>query len=155
MIHPKKKLIRFLFIVMIFSILVQTAEATTISFTVPKSEEKTISISLVVEDHVSVKFTVVGQTGSTLDFCITDPDGNVKAEHNNTGNIDYCFVCDEAGEYILHFSNTDTSEDKLVTLNYEIQHYIFGIPQMLFLTIIIVLVCMGAVTAFMLMGKPR
>ncbi len=155
MIRYKKELIHFLFAVVVFLILVQAAEATTISFTVPKSEEKTKSISLVVEDHVSVKFTVVGQTGSTLDFCITDPDGNVKAEYNKTGNVDYRFVCDEAGEYILHFSNPDTSEDKLVTLNYEIQHYIFGIPQMLFLTIIIVLVCMGAVTAFILMGKPR
>jgi len=63
--------------------------------------------------------------------------------------------CDEAGEYVLHFSNTDASEDKLVTLNYEIQHYIFGIPQMLFLTIIIVLVCVGAVATFILMGKTR
>jgi len=155
MIRYKKKLIRFLFAVVVFSILVQAAEATTISFTVSKGEEVPKSISLVVEDRVSVKFTVVGQTGSTLDFYITDPDGNVKAEYNNTGNVDYCFICDEAGEYILHFSNRDMSEDKLVTLNYEIQHYIFGIPQMLFLTIIIVLVCMGAVTAFMLMGKPR
>ncbi len=155
MIQPKKELIRFLFIVMVFSILVQLAEATTINFTVPKVEEITKSISLVVEDHVSVKFTVVGQTRSTLDFCITGPHGNVIVEYNNKGNVDYRFVCDEAGEYVLHFSNTDTFEDKLVVLNYEIQHYVFGIPQMLFLTIIIVLVSMGAVATFILMGKPR
>jgi hypothetical protein len=155
MIQPKKELIRFLFFVMVLSILVQIAEATTIKFTVPEGEEITKPISLVVEDHVSVKFTVVGQTASTLDFCITDPHRNVKVEHRNTGNVNYCFVCDEAGEYVLHFNNTDTSESKLVTLNYEIQHYIFGIPQMLFLTIIIVLVCMAAVATFILMGKPR
>ena len=77
------------------------------------------------------------------------------AEYIKVGNVDHRFVCDEAGEYVLHFSNTDTSEDKLITLNYEIQHYIFGIPQMLFLTIIIVLVCMGAVATFILMGKPH
>jgi hypothetical protein len=155
MIQLKKKLIRFLFIVMVFSILVQLAEATTLSFTVPKGEEKAISLSLVVEDHVIVKFTVMGQTGSTLDFYITGPHEDVKVEYSKAGTVSYPFVCDEAGEYFLHFSNTDTSEDKLVTLNYEIQHYIFGIPQMLFLTIVIVLVSMGAVATFILMGKPR
>jgi len=47
------------------------------------------------------------------------------------------------------------SEDKLVTLDYEIQHYIFGIPQMLFLTIIIVLISVAAVATFILMEKPH
>lgn len=155
MIQLKKKLIRFLFIVIVFSILVQIAKATTTNFTVPKGEEITKPISLVAEDHVSVKFTVVGHTASTLHFCITDPHGDVKVEYGEIGNVDYRFVCDEAGEYVLYFHNTDMSEDKLVTLNYEIQHYIFGIPQMLFLTIIIVLVCMSAVATFTLMGKPR
>lgn len=155
MIQPKKGLIRLLFAIIIFSILVQVAKATTINFTVPKGEEVTKLLDLAVEDHVSVKLTVVGQTESTLDFYITDPHGNVEAEYSSAGNVNYCFVCNETGQYTLHFSNTDTSEDKLVTLNYEIQHYIFGIPQMLFLTIIIVLVCMGAVATFVLMGKPR
>lgn len=155
MIQLKKRLIRFLFGIIVFFILVQFAEATTLSFTVPKDEEVTKSISLVVEDHVLVKFTVLGQTENTLDFYITDSHGNVKVEYNNTGKVDYRFVCEESGEYVLHFSNKGRSEDKLVTLEYEIQHYIFGIPQMLFLTIIIVLVCMGAVATFMLMGKPH
>jgi len=155
MIQPKKKLIHFLFIIIVFSILVQLAEATAISFTVPKGKERTKSISLVVEDHVLVKFTVIGQTASNLDFYITDPHGDVKVRNDSVCSVSYLFVCDEAGEYVLHFSNTDTSEDKEVYLDYEIQHYIFGIPQNLFLTLIIVLVCMGAVATFILMGKPR
>jgi len=144
----------FLFIVIVFAILVQHADATAMYFTVPKGEETTRSISLVDEDRVLVKFTVVGQTASTLDFYITDPNGDVKVEYS-MGTVSYSLVCDEAGEYVLHFSNTDTSEDKEVYLDYEIQHYIFGIPQNLFLTLIIVLVCMGAVATFILMGKPR
>jgi hypothetical protein len=155
MIWLKKELVRFLFIVIVFAVLVQLADATATSFYVEKGEEKTISINLVVEDRVLVKFTVVGQTASTLDFYITDSNGDVQVEYSRVGTVSYPFVCDEAGEYVLHFSNTDTSEDKLVTLDYEISHYIFGIPQMLFLTIIIVLVSMGAVATFTLMGKPR
>lgn len=53
------------------------------------------------------------------------------------------------------FPTFGSSEDKLVSLDYEVQHYIFGMPQMLFLTIIIVLVCVAAVAVFILMGKPR
>jgi len=155
MTRLKKEPIRFLFAVIVFTILIQLADATAISFTVPKGEEITKSISLVVEDHVLVKFTVVGQTESTLDFNITDPHGNMEAEYSKESAVSYSFVCDEAGKYVLHFSNVHYSEDKFVTLNYEIAHYIFGIPQMLFLTIIIVLVCMGAVATFILMGKPH
>lgn len=149
MIRLKKKPIRFLFIVIVFAILVQPADATAMYFTVPRGEEITRSINLVVEDRVLVKFTVVG----TLDFYITDPNGDVQIEYSRVGTVSYSFDCDEAGEYVLHFSNTDSSEDKHVTLDYEIEHYIFGIPQMLFLTIIIVLVCMAAVATFILMGK--
>ena len=155
MIQLKKEPIRFLFIVTVFAIIVQLADATATSFTVRKGEEETKSISLAVEDHVLVKFTVVGQTESTLDFNITDPHGNVKVEYSNVPSVSYPFVFDEAGEYFLYFSNINGPEDKLVTLDYEIAHYIFGIPQMLFLTIIIVLVSMGAVATFTLMGKPR
>jgi len=155
MIRLEKEPIRFLFVVIVFAILMQLADATAISFTVPKGEEISKSIHLAVEDHVLVKFTVVGQTANTLDFYITDPNGDVKVEYSKEGTVSYPFVCDEAGEYVLHFSNTDMSEDKLVTLDYEVQHYIFGIPQMLFLTIIIVLVSVAAVATFILMGKPH
>lgn len=155
MIQSNKQLIRFLFIVAVLSILVQTTKATTLNFTVKKGEEVLKPIQLSVEDRVSVKFTVAGKSESSIDFYITDPYGDVKVEYRQLGYVDYRFVCEEAGEYVLHFSNTDMIEDKLVVLNYEIQHYIFGIPQMLFLTIIIVLVCMAAVATFILLGKPR
>jgi hypothetical protein len=154
MIKAKKLPIHFLFTIMVVSIVVQLAQATTTNFTVHGGEEEIKSISLAVDDHVVIKFTVVGQTASTLDFCIEYPNGTVN-DFGKVATVNYPFVCEEAGEYVLRFSNADSSEDKLVTLDYEIQHYIFGIPQMLFLTIIIVLVCMVAVASFILMGKPR
>lgn len=55
----------------------------------------------------------------------------------------------------MHFSNSASSEDRLVSLDYEVQHYILGMPQMLFLTAVIVVVCVAAVAVFILMGKPR
>jgi hypothetical protein len=100
-------------------------QGTTVHFThfnVPKGEEVTKCLSLAVDDYVLVKFTVVGYSRSMIDFYITDPDGDVKVEYNEVGCVNYLFVCDETGEYVLHFSNTDLSEDKLVTLNYEVEH---------------------------------
>jgi len=155
MIQIKEGLIHILLAVTLFLALAEAAKATTMSFTVPKGEEWTKSISLVVDDRVLIEFTVVGQTKSELDFYITDPQGNMKVEYGQVGTVKYCFICDTAGEYVLHVSNTDQSEDKLVTLNYDVQHYILGIPQTLFLAIFIALVCVGAVAAFVLMGKPR
>lgn len=154
MIQFRKLLIRFLFIAIVFLIIVQFAEATALSFTVKAGQNETRSLSLVVEDRVSVRFTVVGPSDSALYFYMTYPNGTTK-EFGNVGILNYAFVCDAEGEYVLHFVNTDSTEDKLVTLDYEIQHYIFGIPQMLFLVIIVVLVCVAAVAVFIFMGKPR
>lgn len=155
MTQIRRKLIRLSLIAALLLVFIQLVEATTKNFTVERGQGETILIKLVAEDHVSIKFTVLGQTEEkTLNFSIIDPHGNVIFERTNVGYVDYCFVCDEAGEYALHFSNHST-EDKQVTLNYEIQHYTFGIPQMLFLTIIIVFVCIGAVATFVLIGKPR
>jgi len=139
---------------MAFSIFVQLAEATSMTFTVHGGEEETKSLSLAVEDRVLIKFTVLATSDKSVNFSITYPNGTSK-EFGKVGDFHYSFVCDAEGEYDLHFSNADSTEDKLVTLNYEIEHYIFGIPQMLFLVIIIVVVCVAAVAVFILMGKPR
>ena len=78
MIQIKKGLTRFLLAAALFLALAEAVKATTTSFTVPKGEEWTKSISLVVDDRVLIEFTVVGQTKSELDFYITDPQGNIR-----------------------------------------------------------------------------
>jgi multisubunit Na+/H+ antiporter MnhC subunit len=70
-----------------------------------------------------------------------------------TGNLNYAFVCSQEGEYKLHFSNVVSAEDKLVSLDYEVQHYIFGMQQNLFLTLIVVGICVAAKAVFVLMSK--
>jgi hypothetical protein len=150
------KLPVYLTFVLIFAIVVSAdvAETTSTSFTVHGGEDVVKTIKLAVEDHVSIKFTVVGQTNHAITFYMVYPNGSIR-DFGNVGSFSYSFVCNLEGEYRLCFSNTASSEEKLVTLDYEIEHYIFGIPQMLFLTIIIVLVCLAAVATFVLLGKPR
>ena len=150
MTHPRSNLFSSFFAIIVFSILVQHAKSTAESFNVRPGEEVIRVLKLNIEDHVSVKFTVIG----TIQFNIVNPDQETIVESTDS-YFDYSFICDQAGNYILHFYNNDSSKDRMVTLNYEIQHYIFGIPQMLFLTIIIVIVCIGAVVTFTLMGRPR
>ncbi len=156
MFQFKKNRLAYLLLVAIsLFIFVQVADAATMSFWVSKGQTETRSINLEVDDHVLIEFTITGHGENAVDFYLADPEGNVKVGYNSTGSVHYSFVCDKAGEYILHFSNADSNEDSFVALNYEVEHYVFGIPQMLFLAIIVVLVCVGAVAVFILMGKPR
>jgi len=88
-----------------------------------------------------------------LNFFITDPDGNVFETFGNVGSVDYSFICLHEGEYTLHFSNTASADDKLVSLDYEVDHYTFGMPTMLFLTLVVLGICMAAVAVYILMSK--
>jgi multisubunit Na+/H+ antiporter MnhC subunit len=153
MILSKKHLACSLLAAAIFLLLVPTVRATAESFTVPAGQEETKTLSLVVEDHVQIRFTVTGKATNLLDFYITGPQGNVMVTFGATGNVNYAFVCSQEGEYRLHFSNVASAEDKLVSLDYEVQHYIFGMQQTLFLTLIVVGICVAAVAVFILMSK--
>jgi multisubunit Na+/H+ antiporter MnhC subunit len=137
----------------VFLCLVPMAGATAESFTVHASQEETKYLNIASEDHVQIRFVATGQAANTLDFYISDPQGDTIAYSYDTADFDYTFVCSNKGEYKMHFSNLAASEDTLVSLNYEIQHYIFGMPQMLFLTLIVVGLCVAAVAVFILMSK--
>ena len=139
--------------VAIVLLLVPAVEAVAQSFTVRAGQEETKTLSLVVKDHVQIRFTVIGKTVSTIDFYVTDPLGNVMVSLGTTGNVNYDFICSLEGMYTLHFSNVASTEDRLVTLDYEITSYIFGMPQTLFLVLIACGLCVGAVAIFILMSK--
>jgi len=154
MFELKKRLSVFLSALIILPILVHCAEASTMNLTVHGGEDAVKLLSLAIEDRVVIKFTVLGgETGDTLDFYIACPNGTIKVAYNDIGILNYQFVCDREGEYTMHFSNVNSAEDKLVSLDYEVQHYILGMPQMLFLTMVIVLICVAMVAVFILTGK--
>jgi hypothetical protein len=144
----------FLALITAFAI-IQSAKATSTSFTVPSNEEVTKVLRLKVEDHVLIYFTILGTPPeNTIHFYLTCPNGTAK-DFGNIGYFHHTFICDLEGDYILHFSNMGSSADKHITLEYEIEHYIFGLPQMLFLTIIIAVVCLIAVASFIFLSKTH
>jgi hypothetical protein len=141
-----------LIILALLSVIIGSCQAVTASFTVKSGEEVTRSIDLKVEDGISIQVKVVGGTANTLQFFMSFPNATVQ-DFGASGDFSYSFVCDTEGEYVLHFVNTDQAETKVVTLNYEVTQYIFGIPLMLFMLIIIVLVCVVGIVAFVFMGR--
>ena len=132
---------------------IPAVRATAESFTVHAGQEEIKPINLATDDHVQIRFTVTGQTTNMIDFYVTDPNGNTIVTFDNTGNVNYAFVCSQEGEYRLHFSNAASTEDKLVSLDYEVQHFVFGMDQMLFLLLIVVGICVAAVAVFIVMSK--
>jgi hypothetical protein len=85
-------------------------------------------------------------------FWIIFPNGT-RGDDMKSSNYDINFVSDVQGECEMHFDNTDTLDAQLVTLNYEIEHYYFGIPEIPFLLIVIMILLLCIVTGYIIMGK--
>jgi multisubunit Na+/H+ antiporter MnhC subunit len=153
MILIKKHLTLSLLATTVVLLFVPTVRATAESFTVRAGQEEIISLSLAADDHVQVRFTVTGQATNVLDFYITDPHGNIMENFGTTSNLNYAFVCSQEGEHKLHFSNVASAEDRLVSLDYEVQHYVFSMQQNLFLTLVVAGICVAAIAVFILMSK--
>jgi hypothetical protein len=130
------------------------AQATTTYFIVQSGKAKAIPIMLAVDDRVLIQFKLVGGNANNLHVSMTFPNATVK-DFGTPGDFSYSFVCDAGGDYELNFNNTDPIENTQVTLDYEIDHYILGIPQMLFMVILITVVCLVGVAVFIgLSRKP-
>jgi hypothetical protein len=130
------------------------AQATTMYFTVKAGETTTQPVTLAVEDRVLIQYKIVsaGGTGNTLHFSMTFPNATVK-DFGKSGDFLYRFTCDAEGEYELTFNNTEGADNVQLTLNYEIDHYILGIPQMLFMVILIAGVSLVGVAVFIGLSK--
>ena len=152
MIRYKKVVILLLIGLLSIISLINIANAKTLSITVPTNEQITQKIDLAVDDHVLIQFTVLGIEDKFITFSLVYPN-MTEIIFGEVGVFSHSFVCDEKGEYMMLFVNNDLNEGKLVTLNYEIEHYIFGMPQMLFITLLIVVFCV-AMIAFYFMLSP-
>jgi hypothetical protein len=130
------------------------AQATTTYFTVQSGKTTTVPIKLAVEDRVLIQYKLVGGHVNNLHVSMAFPNATVK-DLGASGDFTYRFTCDAEGEYTLNFTNTDPTENIQITLNYEIDHYILGIPQMLFMVILIAVISLVGVAVFIgLSRKP-
>jgi hypothetical protein len=152
MANPRKACCASLVILELSIIFVGLGDATTASITLKPGEEVLQPVKLLTEDRVLIQFKVIGATSSLVHFSVTFPNATLK-DYGEVSDYRTSFVCDLEGEYVLNFTNKDQTENKLVTLNYEIDHYIFGMPQMLFMVILIAVVSVVGVAVFIGLSK--
>ena len=147
MANLRRSLVNMLVIVALLSVVIGIAQATIASLTIKAGEEVTHPINLIAEDRVLIQYKFVEGNVTALQFSMSFPNGTIR-DLKTSGDSIYSFICDIEGEYLLHFVNTDQKEDLRVTLNYEVQHYIFGMPQMLFMVILIAIISVVGVAIF-------
>jgi len=141
--------------VLIATFVINSADAKTENLSVPPETDLTKSLHLKENDRVSIGFSVIGEISNQIDFYITNPDEDRACQYDNTGHESFSFLTTKAGTYTLHFDNTQSTETKIITLNYDVEHYILGMPQEMFLVMVIAVICVLAIAVFILAGKPK
>jgi hypothetical protein len=149
---PKNRLLAMLAAAALLVVLVGAANATTESINVQSGKDATRTINLSSGDHTSLTFTVVGQAPNNLQFSMVLPNGTT-TEYGQTNQFTIDFFTDVEGVCQLHFDNTNATTDQLVSLNYNVEHYVFGIPQMTFMLIFIAVVLICIVAGYIIIGK--
>jgi hypothetical protein len=148
----KKPLSLLLAIVtLLMVVLVSSAFANTTTFNIPSGEEQTRTIDLKIEDHVTLTFTAVGGGTEPLHFYMVFPNGTTLDKGAAT-QFKTNFISDNSGPFELHFDNNSTSA-QLITLNYEVERYYFGLPVMIWLLIGIAVLLLFVTAGYISMGK--
>jgi len=122
------------------------------SLNVESGKEFVYKINLDSGDRVQFSFVTTGQASSKLCFSITFPNSTV-ANLGETDQFSTSFTSNAKGTCELHFDNTNSSEASLIALDYEVQHYILGMPEMIFVLVVIAVLLMVVVTGYIIMGK--
>jgi hypothetical protein len=142
-------------LLLVFTLLVtaiDTVQAATESLNIQAGEDSVRKIGMSSGDHISITFTILSQSSSFFRFWVVFPNGT-KSDYGEATNRNISFASDVQGECELHFDNTNSSSAQLVTLNYEIEHYYFGIPEIPFLIIVIAVLLLCIVAGYIIMGK--
>ena len=131
------------------------AFGTNTSFTLQPLEERTVTLSLRLDDGVSGSFSTVSDDGTGVNFHVTDPYNNTILHYEDVLQRSFSFTAEAEGDFQLHFDNSlSAAYRKTVSLNYDVTHYILGLPQEQFLMIVIVAVAVvGLVLYAALMPK--
>lgn len=131
------------------------AFSTNTSFTLQPLEEHAITLSLQETDGVSGSFSTVSDDGTGVNFYVTDPYNNTILHYDDVLQRSFTFTAEVDGNFQLHFDNSlSAAYRKTVSLNYDVTHYIMGLPQEQFLMIVIVAVAViGLMLYAVLMPK--
>ena len=145
----------FCFLFSIFWLSINAVSAVSRTIYVDAEQKEVESISLKVEDEVSGRISVVGGSNNDIDFYITDPNGEAVVPKERVNVKDFRFTASKEGTYKLNFDNTFSTEAKTVSFNYDVRHYIFGIPQEDFLVFVVMIVAVIGLLLFVALSRPQ
>ena len=146
-----KKLCLFVILALLVSS-VNTVYATIASDRIEPGKEIAYKIPVEAGDRVEFSFVSTGNAPGMLDFSVVYPNSTIK-DWEQTGQYSTGFTAETAGTCELHFKNNDQSEVTLVTLNYNVEHLILGMPQMMFVLVAITVLLLAVVAGYIIMGK--
>jgi hypothetical protein len=151
---PSIRPLHLLVVIGLAAIFIAVVQATTESFMVQPGQEVTRPIKLNADDRCSITLTVQvqGPSPSKIHFFMVLPNGT-QTDYGEVSQYRIDFFTDTSGECQLHFGNSNSSDSQLVTLNYETDHYVFGIPNMIFMLIVITVLLVFVAAGYVLMGK--
>ncbi len=147
-----KRFLGLLLVIGLIIIVTNIAQAATQSFNVEAGKDVERIIDLAAGDLCSISLRVTGAETSKLHFYIILPNSTT-IDYGETSQLTIELSTKVEGECQLHFDNTHSESAELVTLTYSTEHYIFGIPQMLFLLIAIGVLLLFVVAGYIAMGK--
>jgi hypothetical protein len=122
------------------------------SYIVEAGQEVVCRISVASGDKVHFSFVSAGEASNMLSFSVVFPNSTVK-DFVVAGQGASSFVSDVDGTCEVHFSNGDSSQAIVVTLTYDVEHFIFGMPPILFLLILITVLLLAIVAGYVILGK--
>ena len=129
-----------------------SSQATTESLNIQAGKESVRTVNLAAEDKIRITFTLVSHTSGDFHFWMVFPN-STKRDYGETTQTTISFSSEVKGTCEMHFDNSNSSENQLVTLNYEIEHLIFGIPQIPFLLIVVTFFLLCIIAGYIIMGK--
>lgn len=147
-----KRLLHLPVVIALIVIVANIAQAATQSFNVEAGKDVEEIIELQASDTLSMSLQVTAVESSKLHFYIILPNSTI-IDYGDTNQLTIELSTKVDGECKLHFDNSHSESAKLITINYNIEHYIFGVPQMLFLLIAIGILLLFVVAGYIAMGK--
>ncbi len=144
-----------LFLILCFLIsIIGTVEANVGSYNVAPGDQATCSFNVSAGDKVQITFTTAGDNSYALMSWMVLPNSTI-IDLGNADRYSAGFASSVGGKIELHFSNTGSSDTVLVALNYQVDHYILGMPQNTFFLIAVAVLLMVVVGGFVILSRPH
>jgi hypothetical protein len=142
----------FILFVVLVPALVSQAYASVESVSVKPGDEFVRGLQVANSDVVSLTFNVLGSDPSSLHFSVLFPNGT-SVDFGAKSQGLFSFHIDADGKCLLIFENGESSDAQQLTLDYSVEHYVFGLPMLVFVLLAVAVLLVFVIAGYMVMGK--